>query len=54
MNWSSPSVEEYADTLEEARKMKERLMNGLDDYYGDNVEDICMSDEPEERELLRL
>lgn len=51
LNWSSPSEEHYADTLEEAEKMKARFLSGQDKYYGDLVEDCWISDEMEEREF---
>ncbi len=53
LNWSHPSEEYYASTLEEAEKMRERFLTGQDNYYGDLVEDCYISDEPEERELLK-
>ncbi len=53
INWSSPSEEYYADTLEEAEQMKERFLSGRNEYYGDLVEDVWISDEKEEREFLK-
>lgn len=53
LNWSSSYEEYYADTLEEAQKIKEHLLAGDDEYYGDYVEDVWISDEKEERELLK-
>ena len=53
LNWSSPSEEYYADTLEEAEEMKARFLAGQDEYYGDLIEDVWISDEREERELLK-
>lgn len=52
INWSHPNEEYYADTFEEAEKMKARFLAGQDEYYGDLVEDVCISDDKEERELL--
>ncbi len=52
LNWSSPHTDYYADTYEEALKMKARFLSGIDEYYGDWVEDVWISDEPEEIELL--
>ena len=54
INWSNPSEEYYADTFEEAEKMKERFLAGQDEYYGDLVEDVWISDDKEERELLKM
>lgn len=51
--WSSPSEEYYADTLEEAEQMKERFLSGQDEFYGDLIEDVWISDDKEERELLK-
>ncbi len=53
INWTSPSEEYYADTLEEAERMKERFLSGRDNYYGDLIEDVWISDEKEEREFLK-
>ncbi len=53
LNWSFPSEEYYASTLEDAEKMREMFLTGQDKYYGDLVEDCYISDEPEERELLK-
>ncbi len=53
LNWSSPSEEYYANTLEEAEKMKERFLSGRDRFYGDLIEDVWISDEKEEREFLK-
>lgn len=52
LNWSSTHEEYYADTLEEAEKLKERLLSGQDEYYGDWIEDVWISDEMEEREFF--
>lgn len=52
LNWSSPSEEHYAKTLEEAEKMKEKFMSGKDEFYGDLVDDVWISDEKEEREFF--
>lgn len=51
--WSDPSEEYYADTLEEAEQMKERFLSGQDEFYGDLIEDVWISDDKEERELLK-
>lgn len=51
LNWSSPSEEYYADTYEQAQRMKENFLSGQSDYYGDLVEDCRISDEREEREF---
>lgn len=48
MNWSGASEEFYADTIEEAEEMKERFLSGQD------VEEVWISDEMEERELLKV
>ncbi len=53
INWTSSSEEYYADTLEEAEKMKERFLSGRDNYYGDLIEDVWISDEKEAREFLK-
>ncbi len=53
LNWSSPSEEYYADTLEKAEQMKERFLSGRNEYYGDLVEDVWISDEKEERKFLK-
>ncbi len=53
LNWSSPSEEYYANTLEEAEQMKERFLSGRDKFYGDLIEDVWISDEKEEREFLK-
>ncbi len=53
LNWSSPSEEFYADTLEEAEQMKERFLSGQDGLYGDLIEEVWISDEKEERELFK-
>lgn len=52
LNWSSPSEEYYANTLEEAQILKEKFMSGKDEYYGDMIDDCWISDEMEEREFL--
>lgn len=52
INWSSPSEEYFADTLEEAEQMRERFLSGEDKFYGDLIEDCWISDEREEREFL--
>lgn len=52
LNWSGSSEEYYAETLEQAEKMKQDFLDGKDPYYGDLVEDCWISDEKEERELL--
>lgn len=53
LDWGNgPSEECYADTLETAEKMKEKFMSGNDEYYGDLVEDVTISDEKEEREFF--
>lgn len=52
LNWSSSYEEYFADTLEEAEKLKERLLAGDDEYYGDWIEDVWISDEMEEREFF--
>ncbi len=52
LNWSGNYEEYYADTLEQAEKMKQDFLDGKDPYYGDIVEDCWISDEKEERELL--
>lgn len=52
LNWSSSDVEYFADTLEEAEKLKEHLLAGNDEYYGDWIEDVWISDEMEEREFF--
>lgn len=52
LNWTSPCEEHYAETLEEAEKMKERFMSGKDEFYGDMVDDVWVSDEKEEREFF--
>ena len=54
LNWSSLSEEYYADTLGEAEEMKARFLSGQDEYYGDWIEDVLISDEKEERELLKV
>ena len=54
LNWWSSSEEYYADTLEKAEEMKARFLSGQDEYYGDFIEDVWISDEKEERELLKL
>lgn len=50
LNWSSPSEEYFADTYEQAQRMKEKIMSGQGDY-GDLVEDCWISDDMEEREF---
>lgn len=52
LNWSDPFQEYYANTLEEAIELKEKLLNGEDEYYRDWIENCYISDEPEERECL--
>lgn len=52
LNWSSPSETYYADTYEQAQQLKEKLMSGLDEYYGDLVEDCWISDEKKEIEFM--
>lgn len=51
LNFSSTHEEYYADTLKEAEEIKERLLSGQDEYYGDWIEDVWISDEMEEREF---
>lgn len=51
LNWSNSSEEYYANTYEEAQKMKEKFMSGQHEYYGDLIEDCFISDEMEEREF---
>lgn len=51
LNWSSPREEYYADTYEQAQRMKENFLSGQSDYYGDLVEDCWISDKREEREF---
>lgn len=45
-NYSSPSEEYYADTLEKAKELKESLMEDC------SVEEVWISDAPEEKEVL--
>lgn len=52
LNWSSPSETYYADTYEQAQRLKEKLMSGLDEYYGDLIEDCWISDEKKEVEFI--
>lgn len=52
LNWSIPSETYYADTYEQAQQLKEKLMSGLDEYYGDLIEDCWISDEKEEVEFI--
>lgn len=53
LNWTDP-IEEYAlcKTYEEALSIKEKLLSGQDYYYGNNIEEVHISDDPEEREIL--
>lgn len=51
LNWSSSSEEYFADNLEDAEHMKTKFLAGKDEYYGNFVQDCCISDQPEEREL---
>lgn len=51
LSWTSPSEERFADTYEQAQQMKEKILSGQDEYYGDLVEDCWISDEMEEREF---
>lgn len=52
MNWSGSSEEYYADTLEQAKQMRQDFLDGKDPYYGDLIEDCWISEEKEEREIL--
>ena len=52
LNWSSPSEDYYADTYEQAQRMKEKFMSGQNEDYGDLVEDCWISDEMKEREFM--
>lgn len=51
LNWSFPYEEYFADTIEEAERMKEKFMSGQNEDYGDLIEDCWISDEKEEREF---
>ena len=53
INWSSPSEEYFADTYQEAEKMKQRFLAGEDECYGDLIEDVLISDDMEEREFWK-
>lgn len=48
LNWSSPSENYYADTYEEAEKLKADFLAGKDNYYGNLVEDCEISEKPED------
>ena len=51
LNWSS-YIEEYTcETYDKALELKEKLLAGEDEYYGDLIESVEISDEPEEREF---
>lgn len=52
LNWSGNYEEYYAETLEQAKQMKQDFLDGKDPYYGDLIEDCWISEEKEERELL--
>lgn len=45
-NYSSPSEEYYANTLEEAKELKESLLEDC------SIDDVWISDAPEEKEVL--
>jgi len=53
LNWTHPTEEYFADTLEEAESKKEYFMQGKDPFYGDLIEDCLISDEKEEREFWK-
>ena len=52
INWSDNHGECFADTYEEALKMKEKLLNG-EEWQGGLVETCYISDEPEIREFWK-
>lgn len=51
LNWTHYTEEYFADTIDEAEKMKEKFLKGKDRFYGNLVEDCFISDEMEEREF---
>lgn len=53
INWSKAHEEYFAETYEEAEKLKEKFLNGEDEWYGNLVEDCIISDEMEEREVWK-
>lgn len=52
LNWTDPVEERFADTFEEAEKIKAKLLSGQDEFYGDLIEKCWVNPEPEEREIL--
>lgn len=49
--YSSDSENYYADTWEEAVKMKEKFLSGEDEWYGDDIWACDISDAPVEEEV---
>lgn len=51
LNWGSPSEEYLCKTYEEAQEKKRMLLAGEDEYYGNYIEDVYISDDIEDREV---
>ena len=51
-NWSEPWEKYYTETREEAEQLREKLLSGQHEDYGELVEDCLISDEMIEEEFF--